>query len=328
MLRNRFHLLIFSIVLCGFEILSPAQPLPVILDTDIGDDIDDTWALALLLRCPELDVRLIVGDNGNAKYRAKLIAKLLEVSNRTDIPVGIGLAGKDEKGRQAKWVEDYDLASYRGTVHPDGVQAIIDTILGASGPITLIAIGPVPNLEEALQREPKIAEKAKFVGMHGSVRKGYEGSPEISKEYNVAVDVPACQAVFTAGWEMTITPLDTCGLVRLEGEKYAKVRDCKDPLAEALIENYRIWAADQGQPEMTKDKSSVLFDTVAVYLAFAEELVLMEELPIRVDDKGFTRIDPEGKKMRVATDWKDLGAFENFLVKRLTKDSRKDFKRD
>ena len=53
-------------------------PVPVILDTDIGDDIDDTWALALLLKSTELNLKLVVSDYGEAQYRARLLAKLLE----------------------------------------------------------------------------------------------------------------------------------------------------------------------------------------------------------------------------------------------------------
>ncbi len=65
-------------------------------------------------------------------------------------------------------------------------------------------------------------------------------------------------------------------------------------------------------------RSSTLFDTVAVYLALGQTLVVMEDLPIRVTDDGFTVIDEKkGKRMHVATAWKDLGAYEDFLVKRL-----------
>jgi inosine-uridine nucleoside N-ribohydrolase len=152
--------------------------------------------------------------------------------------------------------------------------------------------------------------------MHGSVRLGYGGNKKISAEYNVRADVPACQAVFTAPWDMIITPLDTCGLVHLTGEKYAAVRDAKDPLAAALIQNYRFWSRTHKiDPEK---RSSTLFDTVAVYLGFTDELLKMEKLGIRVDDEGYTRIDPSAKVMQVATAWKDMGAFEDFLVKRLT----------
>jgi inosine-uridine nucleoside N-ribohydrolase len=301
---------------------NPVAKIPVILDTDIGDDIDDTWALALLLKCPELDLNLVVGDQHKSLYRAKLIAKFLEKAGRTDIPVGVGLGPEEGDGRQSKWVEGYDLDSYPGTVHKDGVQAIIDTILKLPEPVTLIAIGPVPNIAAALEREPAIAERARFVGMHGSVRLGYGGNEKISPEYNVRANAKACQKALSAPWEVTITPLDTCGLVHLVGEKYAAVRDSKDPICQALIENYRLWAAARNEPQMADTRSSTLFDTVAVYLAFSEDLLGMETLGIRVTDDGFTAIDPDAKAMNVATSWKDLEAFEDLLVERLTGLSR------
>ena len=141
---------------------TPPKTIPVILDTDIGDDIDDTWALALLLRCPEFDVKLVVTDMDKGLYRAKLIAKFLEVAGRTDIPVAIGHGGREGSSRQQEWVEDYDLDSYPGTLHQDGAQATIDTIMNSKEEVTVLAIGPVPNLAEALRREPRIAEKRTF----------------------------------------------------------------------------------------------------------------------------------------------------------------------
>lgn len=294
---------------------SPSRGIPVILDTDIGDDIDDTWALALLLNCPELDVRLVVSDHAKGRYRAALIAKLLEVAQRTDIPVGIGVGPTDGTGRQQQWIANYDLGAYPGTVHDDGVQAMIDLIMKSEEPITVLAIGPVPNLAAALRREPRIAERARFVGMHGSVRKGYGNSATPAAEYNVRADPSACQAVFRAPWEMTITPLDTCGVVVLRGDKYAHVRDCEAPLMRALIENYRIWHDQTGK---VPSASSTLFDTVAVYLAISDDLCRMETLPIRVTDEGMTVIDEAGKPMRVAAKWRDLEGFEHWLVERLT----------
>lgn len=168
--------------------------IPVIYDSDIGDDIDDTWALCMLLKSPEFDVKLVVGDQQKGLYRAKLFAKLLTIAGRTDIPIGIAFGSREGEGRQSRWVGDYDLKSYPGKIHEDGVQAIIDTIMNSKQKITLICVGPLPNIAEALKREPRIAERANFVGMHGSVRLGYGGSKEISAEYNVRADAKACQA--------------------------------------------------------------------------------------------------------------------------------------
>ena len=89
--------------------------------------------------------------------------------------------------------------------------------------------------------------------------------------------------------------------------------------AQAVIENYRIWIR---QTEWARafdpdTQSSVLFDTVAVYLAFSEELLVMEDLGIRVTDDGYTVIDESAKVIHCAMDWKDLSAFEDLLVQRL-----------
>jgi len=293
--------------------------IPVILDTDVGGDIDDTWALALLLKSPELDLKLVVTDTGNTAYRAQVAAKLLEVAERADVPVAIGIHQSADCGPQAPWVEDYDLATYPGTVKTDGVQALIDTIMASPEPVTLIAIGPVPNIAAALAREPRIADNARFVGMHGSVRLGYGGAPEISAEWNVAADAAACRTAFAAPWDVTITPLDTCGLVRLTGGAYARVRDHTGPLAQAVIENYRVWASRVESTRLDAESaSSTLFDTVAVYLAFAEEWCVMEDLGLRVTDDGYTVLDEAAKRIRVATSWRVLPAFEEFLVARLT----------
>jgi hypothetical protein len=201
-------------------------------------------------------------------------------------------------------------------------------------PIKLIATGPLPNVAAALEREPRIAQKAEFVGMHGSVRRGYGGSSTISAEYNVRADAKAAQKVFTAPWKMTITPLDTCGIVQLKGQKYQKVLKRNSTVTRALMENYRAWYKqgilnehkDLSEGEVNKrvdgkvnSSSTTLFDTVGIYLGMSTELTRIEKLGIRVTDDGYTRIDDKAKVINCATEWKDLGAFEDFLVYRLTK---------
>jgi len=306
----------------------------VIFDTDICDDIDDTWALSMLLQSPEFDVKLITTAVGNTEAKARTVAKFLETVGRTDIPIGIGVRQHQGEHRQDAWAKDYNLSSYPGKIHADGVQAIIDTVTNSPGPIKIIAVGPLPNIAAALDRKADIAKKAEFVGMHGSIYKGYDGSAQPSPEYNVKAFVKEAQKVFTAPWEMTITPLDTCGIVHLTAEKYQKVLKNNSPLTRALIENYRAWYTqpivaenkDLSAEEIEKrvnekvnSSSTTLFDTVGIYLGMSTKLVKMEKLKIKVTDDGFTRIDEAGKLINCATAWKDLGAFEDFLVERLVK---------
>lgn len=313
---------------------SQSGKIPLIFDTDICDDIDDTWALSLLLQSPEFDVKLITTEVRNTPSKAKVVAKFLQTVGRTDIPIGIGVQHNKAEHRQREWIKDYDLSSYPGTIYEDGVQALIDTIMNSRKKIKIVAVGPLPNIATALEREPRIAEKAEFVGMHGSVYRGYGGKSEPSAEYNVVAFVNESQKVFTAPWNMTITPLDTCGLVQLKGEKYQKVLNRNSTLTRALIENYRAWykqgilnqEKDIDELELKKrvDKklnssSTTLFDTVGIYLAMSTDLVKMEKLPIKVTDDGYTRIDENAKVINCATEWKDLAAFEDLLVDRLIK---------
>jgi inosine-uridine nucleoside N-ribohydrolase len=294
------------------------KKIPVILATDIGDDIDDTWALGFLLKCPELDLRLAVTDYGKPQYRAKLLAKFLQTTGHSEVPVGIGPVGEPHgEGDQAAWVKDYDLKTYPGKVHADGIDALINTIMSSRERVTLIGIGPMPNIAEALAREPRIARRARFVGMDGSVRIGYEGASKPAAEWNVKAAPKAAQTALSAPWDITITPLDTCGLVNLAGDRYARLLRSTDPVVSAIIENYRIWSGAHKKAAQAESGSSVLFDTVAVYLAFSHDLCSMEHLRIGVTDDGFTRIDPKGKKMLVATGWNTLDGYRDFLVDRL-----------
>jgi hypothetical protein len=60
-----------------------------------------------------------------------------------------------------------------------------------------------------------------------------------------------------------------------------------------------------------------LYDTVAVYLAWESNALQMETLPIIVTGDGFTRVDPAGTRMRVATGWRDAEGFEALLLDRV-----------
>ena len=89
-------------------------------------------------------------------------------------------------------------------------------------------------------------------------------------------------------------------------------------VAKMIVENYRHWLGKPNQTDETE--SSVLFDTVAVYLAYTHDNLVMKTVNIEIDDGGVMRLDtPKGKPVQAAIDWVDLGAYEEYLVKRLTK---------
>jgi len=309
---------------------APAAPdagrerTPVILVTDIGTDIDDSWALALALRSAELDLRLVVVDPVDTPYRAAVAAKLLEFAGRADVPVAIGdnhgPTGDDNK-TLAPWIAGYDIAKYPGRVYADGVRALIDAVEGSPRPVTIVAIGPVWTLALALEKAPGIAAKCRLVGMFGCFDSGYGGGPP-SAEFNVKVNPAGLRAVLAAPWrDILLTPLDTCGVVGLDGARYHAIWSATaDPLLRALIQSYCVWASRQSwmNCDFFAVRSSTLFDCVAVYLAYSEDLVETSTVAFAVTDDGFTRRSQAGPfRARVALRWKNREGFEAELAGRL-----------
>lgn len=303
------------------------RKIPVIVDTDIGGDIDDAWALAMLLHSPEFDVKLIVTSVGDTVSRAKIVAKMLDAAGRTDIPIAIGLPEVDMSCYCDSWVNDYDLDNYRGIVYgsDEAINAIISTIEESDDETTVLALAPLTNIAAALDANPCITSKSRIVGMLGSIYKGYNGANQPSKECNIVNNITAAKKVFTSDWSMTITPLDTCGLVKLTGENYSSVINSQNPLIMALIENYDTWLKRPGYPTHPyaplsdiNTKSSTLFDTVAVYLAMKEDMFEMQSLPVAISDEGYTIVKDGAKVIDCAVGWKYLPLFENFLAERLT----------
>ena len=300
------------------------KPIPVILDTDIGTDIDDTWALAHLLRCPELEPKMVLTASGDVRFRSLVTAKFLEAAGRVEIPIGLGVSDvtPDHFRNQEPWVRGYEVEQYPGEIVEDGIGRMIRVIMESPEPITVIGIAPSFNLAEALRREPAIATRCRLVGMFGSFAFGYDGARQPSAETNVRVAPQAARITLAAPWlDVLITPLDTCGTVVLEGPLYHKIWSAThDPSLRALIENYCIFAprVNWMHCDYFALRSTVLFDCVAVYLAYAEDLVETKTIRYHITDDGYTVPDALGDCVaRVAMRWKDQGAFLEHLTDRL-----------
>jgi inosine-uridine nucleoside N-ribohydrolase len=298
---------------------SARDTVPVILDTDLGVDIDDTWALAMLLGMPHVDLRLVVTAFDNTPAKTRLVAKILQDAGRTDIPIGTGIQTNDNATNQERWLGEYDVGSYPGTIHADGVDALIGAVHDSPAGVILLAIGPATNIAEALRRDPEIARKARVVAMAGSVYEGHaQGDPPIA-EFNVLCDVAAFRALITAPWDVTLSPLDGCARLVLRGDRYARVQASQAPRARVVMENYAAWTERRHYPV---DCSSVLYDTVAAYLTTGTSLCDMRDVALSVDSQGMTIPDPGGKLVHCQVGWKDQGAMEELIVRSLTGEDR------
>jgi inosine-uridine nucleoside N-ribohydrolase len=143
----------------------------------------------------------------------------------------------------------------------------------------------------------------------------YAGCNTPIPEYNVVCDIAAFRTLLEAPWDITLTPLDGCGDLVLRGERHARIRNSEALLARVVMENYAAWTHRKYWPE---NESSILFDTVAVYLAMDTALCEMRDIALSVDDAGFTVPDPSGRVVHCQMGWKDRESFDELLVDSLT----------
>lgn len=286
------------------------NPVPVILDTDIGTDIDDSWAIAYLLRRPELDLQLLTTATGDTPYRAALTTRILKAAGRCDVPIAAGRVTPGFDHHLTHIIPYTESALYRPG---EAVEIMAETIRCAKGPVTLLAIGPLTNLADLWKCEPALTAKIDLVAMAGSYKIGYDGNPGPVAEYNVVRDIEASQIVFNrAKWHsFTITPLDSCGNIFLDSATFRKLERANEMMREVCFEN-RVWWRGK-EPE----KTSCLYDTVAVHLAASQSDFQMETANLFCDGNGVLRTAETGHPVAVAAGWRDQEHFYRELTERL-----------
>ncbi len=293
----------------------------IILDTDIAGDIDDSWALGLALASPALDLKLVVSCLDDTTHRAAVMAKFLEQTGRTDVPVGIGLRTSDKIYNLRPWLGDYTLGDYPGIVYADGVQAIVDTIMQSSEPVTIIAEGPMTNIAAALEREPRIAEKCEIIATMGSIYQGHS-LDDIHKDsdYNIRANIPAARQVLAAPWKITAVPLDVTAHLVIGDDNYQKLLAARasNPIVETILENFDCWM-EENNCTYYKTHSTALYDLAAVYMAeMGDYNLITEDLYLTIDDGGYTNIDEKaGRLCHCAVYWRYIDMFYKFITERL-----------
>ncbi|MDQ1094231.1 inosine-uridine nucleoside N-ribohydrolase [Xanthomonas sacchari] len=273
---------------------APAAAAPVqkvVVSTDVGDDIDDAFALALLLRSPELQVLGIASAWGDTGLRAQLLQRLLQQAGRDDIPLAVGQRTTSTiPFSQARWAAKGRLPA----TAPEAADFILTQARRHPGEVTLLVLGPLTDAARAQQRDPAgFAQLKQVVLMGGSVRVGYGKSRyrppnPPAAEYNIAADIPAAQRVFGAGVPIVMLPLDATQVTLEEPERVALFAH-GEPLTDALAQLYYQWR-DTDQPWASA--TPTLFDVVPVAQLLDPGLCPTVPLRIVVDDKGYTREAP------------------------------------
>jgi len=286
---------------------APLAPQKVILDTDIGDDIDDAFALALALRSPELQILGVTTTFGDTELRAKLASRLLSEAGRSDIPVVAGAPTKTSNVfTQRRYAEAGHLAK---TSQTNAVDFLLDQIRRYPNEITLIGIGPLVNVGAAIDKDAATFRQLKrVVIMGGSVYRGYDDhvgyGPPVppDPEWNIVNDIASAQKLFASGVPLYVMPLDSTQL-KLDEVKRAFLFSQGTPLTDALTLLYHQWGHE----------TPTMFDVMAVSYAVNPQLCPVQPMHIRVDEKGFTRPESGVPNAQVCLESSSDQFFQLFL---------------
>ena len=282
-----------------------AQKQKVILDTDIGSDIDDAFAVALLLSSPEFEVLGIVTDYGNTPKRANIVCKMLYETGNEDIPVVVGEKTNDHYDSQFHWAEGFDKIT---PIEQSGSDFIIEKLQQYPNEVILFTVGPVTNIGNVVEKNPDALKKAKHIySMFGSFYMGYGKHPVPSAEWNVRADADASQKMASAGADITYAGLDVTTFVKLEEDRRLELLMRQSPLTDALSGLYTLWPHE----------TPTLYDPVAIGMYLWPELFNTRKAHVKVTDEGYTVID-ESKESNAEIGMSiNKGEFLDRIMKRL-----------
>lgn len=262
-----------------------AERQKVIVDTDIGDDIDDAYALTLALHSPELEVLGVTTAWGNTALRAQLAARLIAASGANKIPVVAGIPTHSKSNfSQRAWA-----AAGPAPAHSNAVDFLLAQARRYPHQITLIAIGPLTNIGATIDRDPtgfRLFDRVVLMG--GSIHCGY-GNPRATPppppqpEYNIASDPGAARKLLASGVPIFMMPLDSTQW-KLDDSKLAQVAARSTPATDALLVLTAEWQL------ATHQHTPTLYDAMAVTYALRPEICPTTPLRLQVDDKGWTRV--------------------------------------
>jgi inosine-uridine nucleoside N-ribohydrolase len=265
------------------------MPRKIIIDTDPG--VDDTMAIFLALRSPELEVIGLTTIFGNVttELATTNALRLLEIAGRTDIPVAKGAdnALTGPFGGPVPFVHGNDgqgniflpPPSTRA-VEQSAAAFIVEQVMRHPGEVTLIPVGPLTNIALALRLEPRIAQHVHEVVIMGGNALG-PGNATPSAEANIHNDPEAADVVFGASWPVTMVGLDVTHQVIISDAQLVEYGQMPNPLGQhiaRIVPFYR---------DFFHSRSGIdgiyVHDSSAVAYVLDRSLFKTEAWPVRVD---------------------------------------------
>lgn len=302
------------------------MPTKIILDTDVGDDIDDAIAIGLITRSPELELVGITTVYANTEARSRQARSILVTAGGDwqRIPVAAGCGGT-MSSRTWRGFDDYlknglpnqdpESLPEAKLPRPDqrhAVEFLIETLMAGNGDIIPVTIGATTNLAMAMVKEPRIIAKIpRIVAMAGEFR-------NLMGEWNVILDAEAFGILLRSGIPMDITPWHVGHVASWTPEHVAQLATAASPLARFLHRTIEAWRAGWTNPQAMPS----LFDPLAVATMFKPELCTWKRGTVTVELQGqatygYTQFkDDAAGRHRVAWDVERMPALD-FVLSRI-----------
>jgi purine nucleosidase len=287
---------------------------PLILDTDVGTDVDDAFAIALAVRSPELDLKAVTTVYGDVALRARIARKLLNLLGRDDIPVAAGCSQTHTPNKEIYWggwegvgflTEEDNHLVYDSRHAVDLMRDILDS---THQKVTLVAIGPLTNIAELVQGYPEFTPKIEeIICMAGTIQPG-------EQEWNVQCDVEAARTLFESGLPIKLGTRFIVNQPKLTPSHRALLLKSDDPVVQALVAMF-----DEFLSHKNRDYSP-MYDPVTLSMAFTDTFIQTQQMGILVRMEGnalFFDVSDEIKPNMAISVSVEPELFINELVDRL-----------
>ncbi|MTV24441.1 nucleoside hydrolase [Nitriliruptoraceae bacterium ZYF776] len=282
-------------------------PTPVVLDTDLGSDVDDAQALLQVLASPELELVGVTASYGDTMLRAHLARQLLDWCGADDVPVGAG-PNATRSGREV-WYAGHEAGQLRpgpaAAFAPEDATALLSRLAAAHrGRLVVLGIAPLNTLATALVADPTLSGQLAALHLMGG-RFGDGPRPE----HNIVCDVDAAEVVFGAEVPTTVIGVETTTRVRIPEDRFDELTVAGDPAARWLAEVLAEWTDFTGEPW------SIPHDPLAVATLTHPELFTTVEGAVTVTPDGRT-VHAAGAGVHRVTDL-DVDALTELVITRI-----------
>jgi len=258
------------------------MPLRIVLDTDMGSDVDDALCLTLALAAPELELVAVTHVSKDTNLRACVSKRLLELAKRPEIPVYAGRALPFSGPDRFVWFGHEGAHILQPGDAPrveeeDAVEALLR--LFREDDLELVAVGPLTNVAAALRKDRRLAKRIRRLTVMG----GYLRRSGI--EYNLCSDPEAAVRVLRAGIPTLLVPGDVTLQTWLRESDLNEIEACGSELHRALARAVRMWtptmhAIFATEGALSPDNVAYLHDPLTLACVYDDSFCTFEEVSV------------------------------------------------